>query len=204
MGQIKKDFEMKKLVKKLSDSIFGNPFIEYGLDENHNYKEQYNGNKDLFIYINGIEVGSISPGELQELQYRVFYSGTLWWNILKKLIGFFLKPAIIAFCALPLGVFGLLWLSADNPVRYSHEIMMLQDSVQFNKTMSGLFQLFYRISLLGTFVKLAFNQDSIFSIFNKELFENIRSYKKVKLRGSGSMDIVSFKYRINEGGIKNK
>ena len=195
---------MKKLVKKLSDSIFGNPFIEYGLDENHNYKEQYNGNKDLFIYINGIEVGSISPGELQELQYRVFYSGTLWWNILKKLIGFFLKPAIIAFCALPLGVFGLLWLSADNPVRYSHEIMMLQDSVQFNKTMSGLFQLFYRISLLGTFVKLAFNQDSIFSIFNKELFENIRSYKKVKLRGSGSMDIVSFKYRINEGGIKNK
>lgn len=204
MGQIKKDFEMKKLVKKLSDSIFGNPFIEYGLDENHNYKEQYNGNKDLFIYINGIEVGSISPGELQELQYRVFYSGTLWWNILKKLIGFFLKPAIIAFCALPLGVFVLLWLSADNPVRYSHEIMMLQDSVQFNKTMSGLFQLFYRISLLGTFVKLAFNQDSIFSIFNKELFENIRSYKKVKLRGSGSMDIVSFKYRINEGGIKNK
>lgn len=195
---------MKKLVKKLSDSIFGNPFIEYGLDENHNYKEQYNGNKDLFIYINGIEVGSISPGELQELQYRVFYSGTLWWNILKKLIGFFLKPAIIAFCALPLGVFVLLWLSADNPVRYSHEIMMLQDSVQFNKTMSGLFQLFYRISLLGTFVKLAFNQDSIFSIFNKELFENIRSYKKVKLRGSGSMDIVSFKYRINEGGIKNK
>ena len=195
---------MKKLVKKLSDSIFGNPFIEYGLDENHNYKEQYNGNKDLFIYINGIEVGSISPGELQELQYRVFYSGTLWWNILKKLIGFFLKPAIIAFCDLPLGVFVLLWLSADNPVRYSHEIMMLQDSVQFNKTMSGLFQLFYRISLLGTFVKLAFNQDSIFSIFNKELFENIRSYKKVKLRGSGSMDIVSFKYRINEGGIKNK
>lgn len=195
---------MKKLVKKLSDSIFGNPFIEYGLDENHNYKEQYNGNKDLFIYINGIEVGSISPGELQELQYRVFYSGTLWWSIFKNLIGFFLKPAIIAFCALPLGVFVLLWLSADNPVRYSHEIMMLQDSVQFNKTMSGLFQLFYRISLLGTFVKLAFNQDSIFSIFNKELFENIRSYKKVKLRGSGSMDIVSFKYRINEGGIKNK
>ena len=59
---------MKKLVKKLSDSIFGNPFIEYGLDENLNYKEQYNANKDLFIYINGIEVGSISPGELQELR----------------------------------------------------------------------------------------------------------------------------------------
>lgn len=196
--------EKNRFVKYLSDSIFGNPFIEYGLDENHNYKEQYNGNKDLFIYINGIEVGSISPGELQELQYRVFYSGTLWWSIFKNIIGFFLNPAIIAFCALPLGVFVLLWLSADNPVRYSHEIMMLQDSVQFNKTMSGLFQLFYWISLLGTIVKLAFNQDSIFSIFNKELFENIRSYKKVKLRGSGSMDIVSFKYRINEGGIKNK
>lgn len=48
---------MKKLVKKLSDSIFGNTCIEYVLDENHNYKEQYNANKDLFIYINGIQVG---------------------------------------------------------------------------------------------------------------------------------------------------
>lgn len=98
---------------------------------------------------------------------------------------------MIAFCALPLGVFVLLWLSADNPVRYSREIMMLQDSVQFNKTMSGLFHLFYWISLLGTFVKLVFNQDSIFSIFNKELFENIQSYKKLKIRGSASMDIVA-------------
>ncbi|HGJ8429814.1 TPA: hypothetical protein ACJYIZ_000061 [Neisseria gonorrhoeae] len=71
---------MKKLVKKLSDSIFGNTCIEYVLDENHNYKEQYNANKDLFIYINGIQVGSISPGELQELQYRVFYSSSLWWS----------------------------------------------------------------------------------------------------------------------------
>lgn len=195
---------MKKLVKKLSDSIFGNPFIEYGLDENLNYKEQYNANKDLFIYINGIEVGSISPGELQELQNRVFYSGSLWWSIFKNIIRFFLKPAIIAFCALPLGVFVLLWLSADNPVRYSREIMMLQDSVQFNKTMSGLFQLFYWISLFGTFVKLFFNQDSIFSIFDKELSENIQSYKKLKMRGSCSMDIVSIKYRLNEEDIKNK
>lgn len=195
---------MKKLVKKLSDSIFGNPFIEYGLDENLNYKEQYNANKDLFIYINGIEVGSISPGELQELQYRVFYSSSLWWSIFKNIIRFFLKPAIIAFCALPLGVFVLLWLSADNPVRYSREIMMLQDSVQFNKTMSGLFQLFYWISIIGTFVKLFFNQDSIFSIFDKELSENIQSYKKLKMRGSCSMDIVSIKYRLNEEDIKNK
>ena len=183
--------EKNRFVKYLSDSIFGNPFIEYGLDENHNYKEHYNGNKDLFIYINGIEVGSISPGELQELQYRVFYSGTLWWSIFKNLIGLFLKPAIIAFCALPLGALVLLWLSADNPVRYSREIMMLQDSVQFNKTMSGLFHLFYWISLFGTFVKLVVNQDSIFSIFNKELFENIKSYKKLKIRGSASMDIVA-------------
>lgn len=181
----------KKLVKKLSDAIFGNPFIEYVLDENLNYKEQNNANKDLFIYINGIEVGSISPGELEELQYRVFYSGSLWWSIFKNVIGFFLKPAMIAFCALPLGVFVLLWLSADNPVRYSREIMMLQDSVQFNKTMSGLFHLFYWISLFGTFVKLVVNQDSIFSIFNKELFENIKSYKKLKIRGSASMDIVA-------------
>ena len=192
MGQINKDLEMKKkLVKKLSDAIFGNPFIEYVLDENLNYKEQNNANKDLFIYINGIEVGSISPGELEELQYRVFYSGSLWWSIFKNVIGFFLKPAMIAFCALPLGVFVLLWLSADNPVRYSREIMMLQDSVQFNKTMSGLFHLFYWISLFGTFVKLVVNQDSIFSIFNKELFENIKSYKKLKIRGSASMDIVA-------------
>ena len=194
----------KKLVKKLSDAIFGNPFIEYGLDENHNYKEQYNGNKDLFIYINGIEVGSISPGELQELQYRVFYSGTLWWSIFKNLIGLFLKPAIIALTALPLGVLVLLWLNTDNPEAFNRVFMMLKDPAHFAETMSGLFHAFYWISLLGTFVKLAFNQDSIFSIFNKELFENIRSYKKVKLRGSGSMDIVSFKYRINEGGIKNK
>ena len=195
---------MKKLVKKLSDSIFGNPFIEYGLDENLNYKEQYNANKDLFIYINGIEVGSISPGELQELQYRVFYSSSLWWSIFKNLIGFFLKPAIIALTALPLGALVLLWLNTENPEAFNRVFMMLQDPAHFAKTMSGLFHLFYWISILGTFVKLAFNQDSIFSIFNKELFENIRSYKKVKLRGSGSMDIVSFKYRINEGGIKNK
>lgn len=198
---MKKDFEMKKLVKKLSDSIFGNPCIEYVLDENHNYKEQYNANKDLFIYINGIEVGSISPGELQELQYRVFYSGSLWWNIFKNVIGFFLKPAIIAFCALPLGVFVLLWLSADNPVRYSREIMMLQDSVQFNKTMSGLFQLFYYITIWGTLIKLNFFSDTIFSVFDKELCETVRRYKKFKMRGS--MDIVSIK-GLKEGGIKNK
>lgn len=188
---MKKDFEMKKLVKKLSDSIFGNPCIEYVLDENHNYKEQYNANKDLFIYINGIEVGSISPGELQELQYRVFYSGSLWWSIFKNLIGFFLKPAIIALTALPLGALVLLWLNTDNPEAFNRVFMMLQDPAHFAKTMSGLFHLFYWISIFGTFVKLVVNRDSIFSIFNKELFENIKSYKKLKIRGSASMDIVA-------------
>ncbi len=64
--------EKNRFVKYLSDSIFRNPCIEYVLDENHNYKEQYNANKDLFIYINGIQVGSISPGELQELQYCAY------------------------------------------------------------------------------------------------------------------------------------
>lgn len=63
---------MKKLVKKLSDSIFGNPFIEYGLDENLNYKEQNNANKDLFIYINGIEVGSISPANCKNCKIECF------------------------------------------------------------------------------------------------------------------------------------
>lgn len=182
---------MKKLVKKLSDAIFGNPFIEYVLDENLNYKEQNNANKDLFIYIDGIEVGSISPGELQELQNRVFYSGSLWWSIFKNLIGFFLKPAIIALTALPLGALVLLWLNTDNPEAFNRVFMMLQDPAHFAKTMSGLFHLFYWISLLGTFVKLVFNRDSIFSIFNKELFENIKSYKKLKIRGSASMDIVA-------------
>lgn len=180
---------MKKLVQKLSDSIFGNPFIDYVLDENYNYKEQYNAN-NLFIYINGIQVGSISPGELQELQYRVFYSSCLWWNILKNLIGFFLKPAIIALTALPLGVLVLLWLNTDNPEAFNRVFMMLQDPAHFAKTMSGLFHLFYWISLFGTFVKLVVNQDSIFSIFDKELSENIQSYKKLKMRGT--MDIVSF------------
>lgn len=188
---MKKDFEMKKLVKKLSDSIFGNPCIEYVLDENHNYKEQYNANKDLFIYINGIEVGSISSGELQELQYRVFYSGSLWWSIFKNLIGFFLKPAIIALTALPLGALVLLWLNTDNPEAFNRVFMMLQDPAHFAKTMSGLFQLFYYITIWGTFIKLIFNRDTIFSVFDKELFENIQSYKKLKIRGSASMDIVA-------------
>lgn len=183
--------EKNRFVKYLSDSIFGNPFIEYVLDENHNYKEQYNANKDLFIYINGIEVGSISPGELQELQYRVFYSGSLWWSILKNLIGFFLKPAIIALTALPLGALVLLWLNTENPETFNRVFMMLQDPAHFAKTMSVLFHLFYWISLFGTFVKLVFNQGSTFSIFDKELFENIRSYKKLKMRGSCSMDIVA-------------
>ena len=182
---------MKKLVKKLSDSIFGNPFIEYGLDENLNHKEQNNANKDLFIYINGIEVGSISPGELQELQNRVFYSGSLWWSIFKSLIGFFLNPAIIALTALPLGALVLLWLNTNNPEAFNRVFMMLQDPAHFAKTMSGLFHLFYWISLFGTFVRLVVNQDSIFSIFDKELFENIKSYKKLKIRGSASMDIVA-------------
>lgn len=182
---------MKKLVKKLSDSIFGNPCIEYVLDENHNYKEQYNANKDLFIYINGIEVGSISSGELQELQYRVFYSGSLWWSIFKNLIGFFLKPAIIALTALPLGALVLLWLNTDNPEAFNRVFMMLQDPAHFAKTMSGLFQLFYYITIWGTFIKLIFNRDTIFSVFDKELFENIQSYKKLKIRGSASMDIVA-------------
>ncbi|ENW2967116.1 TPA: hypothetical protein AABC76_002008, partial [Neisseria gonorrhoeae] len=139
MGQIKKDFEMKKLVKKLSDSIFGNTCIEYVLDENHNYKEQYNANKDLFIYINGIQVGSISPGELQELQYRVFYSSSLWWSIFKSILGFLLKPAIIALTALPLGVLFLLWLNTDNPEAFHRVFMMLQDPAHFAKAISGLF-----------------------------------------------------------------
>lgn len=182
---------MKKLVKKLSDSIFGNPCIEYVLDENQNYKEQYNANKDLFIYINGIEVGSISSGELQELQYRVFYSGSLWWSIFKNLIGFFLKPAIITLTALPLGALVLLWLNTDNPEAFNRVFMMLQDPAHFAKTMSGLFQLFYYITIWGTFIKLIFNRDTIFSVFDKELFENIQSYKKLKIRGSASMDIVA-------------
>lgn len=180
----------KKLVNKLSDSIFGNPFIEYGLDENYNYKEQYNAN-NLFIYINGIQVGSISPDELQELQYRVFYSSSLWWNIFKNLIGFFLKPAIIALTALPLGVTVLLWLNTDNPEVFNQVFMMLQNPAHFAKTMSGLFHLFYWISLLGTVLKLAFNHDSIFSVFDKKLSEYIQNYKKLKMRGSGSMDIVA-------------
>lgn len=120
--------EKNRFVKYLSDSIFRNPCIEYVLDENHNYKEQYNANKDLFIYINGIQVG---------------------------------------------------------------RFMMLQDPAHFAKAISGTFHLFYCISLFGTFVKLIFNQDSIFSIFNKELSKNIQSYKKLKMRGSCSMDIVA-------------
>lgn len=67
---------MKKnrFVKYLSDLIFGE----------HAYTD-----KDYLIYINGIQVGSISPSELEELQYRVFYSSSLWWSIFKNLIGFF-------------------------------------------------------------------------------------------------------------------
>ena len=183
--------EKNRFVKYLSNSIFGNPCIEYVLDENHNYKEQYNANKDLFIYINGIQVGSISPGELQELQYRVFYSSSLWWSIFKSILGFLLKPAIIALTALPLGVLYLLWLNTDNPEAFNRIFMMLQDSAHFAKVISGTFHLFYCISLFGTFVKLVFNQDSIFSIFNKELSKNIQSYKKLKMRGSCSMDIVA-------------
>ncbi len=169
---------MKKnrFVKYLSDLIFGE----------HAYTD-----KDYLIYINGIQVGSISPSELEELQYRVFYSSSLWWSIFKNLIGFFLKPAIIALTALPLGALFLLWLNTDNPEAFNRVFMMLQDPVHFAKTMSGLFHLFYCISLFGTLVKLVFNQDSIFSIFNKELFENIQSYKKLKIRGSASMDIVA-------------
>nr|WP_101080213.1 hypothetical protein [Neisseria meningitidis] len=157
--------EKNRFVKYLSDSIFRNPCIEYVLDENHNYKEQYNANKDLFIYINGIQVGSISPGELQELQY-------------------------CAYCPAA-GVLYLLWLNTDNPEAFNRIFMMLQDPAHFAKAISGTFHLFYCISLFGTFVKLIFNQDSIFSIFNKELSKNIQSYKKLKMRGSCSMDIVA-------------
>lgn len=167
--------EKNRFIKYLSDSIF----------EEHAYTDI-----NYLIYINGIQVGSISPSELEELKYRVFYSGGLWWSIFKNVIGFFLKPAMIAFGALPLGVFVLLWLSADNPVRYSREIMMLQDSVQFNKTMSDLFQLFYYISIWGTFIKLIFYRDSIFSVFDTELCETVKRYKNIKMRGT--MDIVSF------------
>lgn len=182
---------MSRFVKYLSDSIFGNPCIEYVLDENHNYKEQYNANKNLFIYINGIEVGSISPGELQELQYRVFYSSSLWWSVFKNLIAFFLKPAIIALNALPLGSLFLLWFNTDISEAFNRVFMMLQNPADFAKTMSGLFHLFYWISFFGIFVKLVVNQDSIFSIFDKELFKNIQSYKKLKMRGTMVMDIVA-------------
>ncbi|EPI2902478.1 hypothetical protein ACLV1S_002126, partial [Neisseria gonorrhoeae] len=59
---------------------------------------------------------------------------------------------------------------------------MLQDPAHFAKAISGLFRLFYCISFFGTFVKLVFNQDSI---FNKELSKNIQSNKTC------SMDIVA-------------
>ncbi|HFC8839103.1 TPA: hypothetical protein ACFU2Q_001907 [Neisseria subflava] len=169
---------MKKnrFVKYLSDSIFG----EYASTD-----------KDYLIYINGIEVGSISPTELKELQYRVFYSSSLWWSIFKNLIGIFLKPAIIALTTLPLGALFLLWLNTDNPEAFNRVFIMLQDPAHFAKTMSGLFHLFYCISLFGTLVKLVLNQDSIFSIFDKELFENIQSYKKLKMRDPMMMDIVA-------------
>ncbi|EPI3043465.1 hypothetical protein ACLKS8_002120, partial [Neisseria gonorrhoeae] len=58
----------------------------------------------------------------------------------------------------------------------------LQDPAHFAKAISGLFRLFYCISFFGTFVKLVFNQDSI---FNKELSKNIQSNKTC------SMDIVA-------------
>ncbi|HGM2410276.1 TPA: hypothetical protein ACKN0L_000737, partial [Neisseria gonorrhoeae] len=108
-----------------------------------------------------------------------------WWSIFKSILGFLLKPAIIALTALPLGVLLLLWLNTDNPEAFHRLFMMLQDPAHFAKAISGLFRLFYCISFFGTFVKLVFNQDSIFSIFNKELSKNIQSNKTC------SMDIVA-------------
>lgn len=96
-----------------------------------------------------------------------------------------------AISALPLGVLALLRPNTDNPEAFSREFMKLQVPAHFAETMSGLFHLFYWITLLGTFVKLIFNQDSIFSAFEKEFSVKIKGYKKMKMRSS--MDIVSIK-----------
>lgn len=184
--------KQNRFVKYLSDEIFGNPFEEYRLDGNYTYREQYNPDKkDYQIYINGIEVGSISPGELEQLQYRVFYSSRLWWNAFKSLIVFFLKPAIIAFTTLPLGVLVLLWLNAADPAAFGRELLILQDPVRLSNRLLNLFHLFYWITIIGSFAKLTFSgpRNSIFSVFDNELTEQVRSFKD--LRMYGMMDIIS-------------